>query len=115
MSRCGSPACGICGQRAALPTTPQAQPPQKRSIDALRMPVNLTRQQQSRAGGAPARIAARPGADHVAPTIATLRLFGLASIVALRYPWAGLGICICCLIVYLKPNPPAAGDQRSLE
>jgi hypothetical protein len=35
----------ICGQRIALPTTPQAQPPQKRSIDALQKAVTLTRQQ----------------------------------------------------------------------
>jgi uncharacterized membrane protein len=53
--------------------------------------------------------------DEVSPTvhrimrfrsITTLCLFGLAAIVALRYPLAGLGICICCLIVYLKPEPP---------
>jgi hypothetical protein len=31
-----------------------------------------------------------------------------ATVVALKYPLAGLGICICCcLIVYLKPDPPA--------
>jgi hypothetical protein len=35
-----------CGKPCALPTIPQAQPPQKRSINALRTPVNLTRQQQ---------------------------------------------------------------------
>jgi len=31
-------------------------------------------------------------------SITTLCLFGVASIVALKYPLAGLGICICCLI-----------------
>jgi hypothetical protein len=31
--------------------------------------------------------------------------------VALKYPLAGLGICICCLIVYLKPDPPGAGEH----
>jgi TMEM175 potassium channel family protein len=42
-------------------------------------------------------------------SITTLCLFGLAAVVALNYPLAGLGICICCLIVYLKPDPPGAG------
>ncbi len=41
-------------------------------------------------------------------SLATLFLFGTAAIVALRYPLFGLGICICCLIVYLKPEPAAA-------
>jgi uncharacterized membrane protein len=41
-------------------------------------------------------------------SIATLCLFGMAAVVALRYPLVGLGICICCLIVYLKPDPPGA-------
>lgn len=41
-----------------------------------------------------------------ARSITTLCLFGMASVVALRYPLVGLGICICCLIVYLKPDPP---------
>ena len=40
-------------------------------------------------------------------SITTLCLFGLAAVVALKYPLVGLGICICCLIVYLKPDPPA--------
>jgi len=55
--------------------------------------------------------------DEVAPavrrsmrlrSIATLFLFGLAAVVALKYPLVGLGICICCLIVYLRPDPPGA-------
>ena len=41
-------------------------------------------------------------------SITTLCLFGLAAVVALRYPAIGLGICICCLIVYLRPEPPGA-------
>lgn len=40
--------------------------------------------------------------------IITLCSFGIAAIVALRYPLVGLGICICCLIVYLRPHPPGA-------
>ncbi len=41
-------------------------------------------------------------------SFATLCLFAVAAVVALRYPLVGLGICICCLIVYLKPDPPGA-------
>jgi uncharacterized membrane protein len=57
----------------------------------------------------------RASADEVSPTvrrimrvrsITTLCLFGVAALVALKYPLAGLGICIFCLIVYLKPDPP---------
>jgi len=60
---------------------------------------------------------ARTPADAISPTarrvlrvrsITTLCLFGAAAVVALTYPLAGLGICICCLIVYLKPEPPEA-------
>jgi uncharacterized membrane protein len=34
----------------------------------------------------------------------TLCLFGGAAIVALKYPLVGLGICVACLIAYLKPD-----------
>lgn len=40
--------------------------------------------------------------------VVTLFLFGLAALVALRFPLVGLGICICCLIVYLRPAPRGA-------
>jgi TMEM175 potassium channel family protein len=46
-------------------------------------------------------------------SITTLCLFGVAALVALKYPLAGLGICIFCLIVYLKPDPPAVRMQIS--
>jgi uncharacterized membrane protein len=46
-------------------------------------------------------------------SLATLCLFGFAAIVALGYPLLGLGICISCLVVYLMPHPPGAGDQKS--
>jgi uncharacterized membrane protein len=36
--------------------------------------------------------------------IATLCVFGVAAVVALKYPVLGLGMCCCCLIVYLKPG-----------
>jgi uncharacterized membrane protein len=34
----------------------------------------------------------------------TLIVFGAAALIALAYPLAGLGLCICCLIAYLKPG-----------
>jgi uncharacterized membrane protein len=39
-------------------------------------------------------------------SIATLCLFALAALVALMFPRVGLGICCCCLILYLKPDAP---------
>jgi uncharacterized membrane protein len=42
-------------------------------------------------------------------SIATLVLFAIASAVALKYPYAGLGICCCCLIGYLRPNALGSG------
>ena len=42
-------------------------------------------------------------------SIATLCLFGVAAVVALRYPPVGLGICCCCLTFYLKPEAPWGG------
>jgi uncharacterized membrane protein len=41
-------------------------------------------------------------------SIATLCVFGAAVVVALKYPLVGLGMCICCLIGYLKPEAPGA-------
>ena len=46
-------------------------------------------------------------------SIVTLCLFGVAAVVALRFPLVGLGICCCCLIVYLKPDPPGAESRIS--
>src|SRR5262249_32683855 len=45
-------------------------------------------------------------------SIATLCLFGAATIVALKYPLVGLAICCCCLIVYLRPAPPGVSEQQ---
>jgi uncharacterized membrane protein len=45
-------------------------------------------------------------------SIATLCLFALAALIALQYPLVGLGICIACLIAYLKPDPPEAAPQK---
>jgi len=41
-------------------------------------------------------------------SLTTLCFFGVAAVVALRYPLVGLGICICCLTGYLRPEPPWA-------
>lgn len=38
-------------------------------------------------------------------SLMTLALFGIASITALKFPLIALGICICCLAVYLRPAP----------
>ena len=46
-------------------------------------------------------------------SITTLCLFGVAAVTALKYPLVGLGICICCLLVYLRPDPPGAGEWTS--
>lgn len=37
---------------------------------------------------------------------ATLIVFGTAALVALKSPLAGLGMCVCCLILYVRPEPP---------
>jgi uncharacterized membrane protein len=37
-------------------------------------------------------------------SLVTLCIFAAAAIVALKFPVAGLGLCCCCLIVYLKPE-----------
>jgi hypothetical protein len=46
-------------------------------------------------------------------SIATLGLFGIAAVVALKYPLVRLGICISCLILYLRPEPPGVGSHLS--
>src|SRR5215510_2797277 len=48
-------------------------------------------------------------------SITTLGLFGIAAVVALKYPLVGLGICMCCLIVYLKPDLPGVGKPIAQE
>ena len=46
-------------------------------------------------------------------SVTTLCLFAAAAVVALKYPLTGLGICICCLIVYLRPDPPAVETKTA--
>jgi len=42
---------------------------------------------------------------------AALVIFAMAALVALKYPLAGRGLCVCCLIVYLKPGVPWASKH----
>ena len=46
-------------------------------------------------------------------SITTLCLFGAAAVVARRYPVVGLGMCVCCLVVYLKPETPGTETRTS--
>jgi uncharacterized membrane protein len=46
-------------------------------------------------------------------SIATLCLFGLTAVIALKLPATGLGICIACLVLYLRPDPPGAPPQKA--
>jgi uncharacterized membrane protein len=46
-------------------------------------------------------------------SVTTLCVFGVAAAVALKFPLIGLAMCCCCLIVYLKPEAPGAGQQPS--
>lgn len=48
-------------------------------------------------------------------SVATLCVFGAAAAVALKFPLMGLAMCCCCLIVYLKPEAPGAGQQQSTQ
>jgi uncharacterized membrane protein len=45
-------------------------------------------------------------------SIVTLCLFGVAALVALKFPVVGLGICCRCLAVYLKPEAPGSESQK---
>jgi TMEM175 potassium channel family protein len=44
-------------------------------------------------------------------SLSTLCLFAVAAVSALKYPLVGLGICICCLVFYLRPEPPWAENE----
>lgn len=46
-------------------------------------------------------------------SVTTLCLFAIATVAALRYPLAGLGICIGCLAGYLRPDPPEAAARAA--
>jgi hypothetical protein len=53
----------------------------------------------------------RPPERPTFAALTTLCLFGVAAIAALKYPLVGLGICVCCLVAYLRPDPPWAEKQ----
>ena len=40
-------------------------------------------------------------------SLVTLALFGGAAVVALWFPTVALGMCVACLVVYLRPEPQA--------
>ena len=45
----------------------------------------------------------------------TLLLFGTAAVIALASPLLALGMCVGCLLVYLKPEPPTGARDRWLK
>jgi uncharacterized membrane protein len=45
--------------------------------------------------------------------VTTLCLFGGAAIVALKYPLVGLGICVVCLIAYLRPEAGSSAPKST--
>jgi uncharacterized membrane protein len=47
-------------------------------------------------------------------SIATLGVFAVAAVTALRFPLVSIGLCLCCLIAYLKPEPPVAAGPRAV-
>ena len=52
--------------------------------------------------------AARVRAIMHARSLITLCIFAAAALVALKYPVVGLAMCIACLVLYLRPEPPWA-------
>ena len=56
----------------------------------------------------PAAITSKVRTIMRARSLVTLCVFGAAAVIALRYPVAGLAMCVCCLLFYLRPEPPWA-------
>jgi uncharacterized membrane protein len=48
-------------------------------------------------------------------SLTTLAGFGGAAILALKFPLAGLLVCIACLVVYLRPEPPGVLQQEGVK
>jgi len=46
--------------------------------------------------------------------IVTLGLFAAGAVTALKFPFVSIGIYLCCLIVYLRPEPPFASKSKSV-
>jgi uncharacterized membrane protein len=59
-------------------------------------------------GSSPAAITSKVRTIMRARSLVTLCVFGAAVVIALRYPIAGLAMCVCCLLFYLRPEPPWA-------
>ena len=45
-------------------------------------------------------------------SLATLCLFAVAAVTALKYPLVALAICFCCVIAYLRPEPPVGARAQ---
>jgi hypothetical protein len=45
--------------------------------------------------------------------IVTLGVFAVGTITALKFPFVSIGMYLCCLIVYLRPEPPRVGQSTS--
>jgi uncharacterized membrane protein len=50
-----------------------------------------------------------------ARSLISLCVFGTAALVALKYPIAGLAMCIVCLAFYLRPEPPWARTVDAID
>ena len=59
-------------------------------------------------GSSPAAITSKVRTIMRARSLVTLCVFATAALVALKYPIAGLAMCVCCLLFYLRPEPPWA-------
>lgn len=55
------------------------------------------------------KVSAKVRATMRVRSITTLCLFGVAAVIALKYPLVGLAICVGCLVLYLKPEPLRIG------
>ena len=66
-------------------------------------------------GSSPAAITPKVRTIMRARSLVTLCVFAAAAVIALRYPVAGLAMCVCCLLFYLRPEPPWAQTSDGFE
>jgi hypothetical protein len=45
--------------------------------------------------------------------VSTLAVFALAAALALWHPWAGFGLVLMCLLLYLRPDVFGSADPRT--
>jgi uncharacterized membrane protein len=45
--------------------------------------------------------------------IVTLGLFAVGTVTALKFPMVSIGMYLCCLLVYLRPEPPFAAKRAT--